>query len=362
MALLADALIVSSDSHVNEPRELYRERVPAGLRDKVEQEFLGPMQALKPTKQDGYNPRFPEEVERLKAEAAGGRWDPQARIPDQEMDAVDVDIMFPTAGLTVLIVDDPELRFALAHAYNDAIWDNFSAYSQRFIPEAIIPPEPTDMAVAEVQRVAKLGFKTIFLPSQSPGNSYNRPAHDPLWDVLEDLEMPVSFHIGTGHNPRVERGPGGAVINYALQAQGDGPMLTTYLCASGVLMKHPKLRFAIIESGASWVAWIMNAMDEAYVHHYMSVRDFERLDLLPSEYFKRQGHACFMYDPPALRNIAYTGADCLMWGNDYPHREATWPRSQQEIPEQFVGADVTEAQMRMLLGGNAARLYKLEAA
>ena len=89
----------------------------------------------------------------------------------------------------------------------------------------------------------------------------------------------------------------------------------------GVLMHFPKLRFAIIESGASWVAWIMNAMDEAYVHHYTSVRDFEELDLLPSEYFKRQGHACFMFDPPALLNIPFTGSDCLMWGNDYPHRE-----------------------------------------
>src|SRR5438477_7125908 len=101
--------IVSTESHVNEPHELYRERVPARLRDKVEQEFFGPMTAVKPTKRPGPNPKFPEEVERLKAAAAGGRWDPEARIKDQELDGVTVDIMFPTAGLTVPTVEDPEL-------------------------------------------------------------------------------------------------------------------------------------------------------------------------------------------------------------------------------------------------------------
>ena len=52
-----------------------------------------------------------------------------------------------------------------------------------------------------------------------------------------------------------------------------------------------------------------------------------KLSLKPSELLQRQAHATFMFDPVAVNNRGVTGVSTLMWGNDYPHPEGTWPAS-----------------------------------
>ena len=76
-----------------------------------------------------------------------------------------------------------------------------------------------------------------------PGRAYNDPAYDPFWAAAEDVGLTLTFHAGTGHEPRVERGPGGAVINYLLGSQIDGAHVVLYLTMSGVLERFPKIHF-----------------------------------------------------------------------------------------------------------------------
>ena len=54
---------------------------------------------------------------------------------------------------------------------------------------------------------------------------------------------------------------------------------------------------------------------------------------LPSHYIRRQIHATFQQDAVAIHNIPLTGADCLLWGNDYPHPESTYPNSNKVLDE-----------------------------
>ena len=68
---------------------------------------------------------------------------------------------------------------------------------------------------------------------------YNDGAYDPFWAVAQDLGLPLTFHSGTGHEPRVVRGPGGAVVNYLMGAQLDGPMVILTLAAGGALDRFP---------------------------------------------------------------------------------------------------------------------------
>ena len=81
-------------------------------------------------------------------------------------------------------------------------------------------------------------------------------------------------------------------------------------------------------------------------------------NLKPSEYFRRQGAATFSDDPIALNNIGFTGADCLLWGSDYPHDEGTFPHSQSVIDRTFQG--VSESDKRKIVHDNAARIYGME--
>ncbi len=94
-------------------------------------------------------------------------------------------------------------------------------------------------------------------------------------------------------------------------------------------------------------------MDEITHKRHMWHRP--KLELLPSEFFKRQGYITFGDDVVGLRNRNLTGIDCLMWGSDYPHDEGTFPHSQEVIQRLF--RDLPEGETRKIVGENAANLY-----
>ena len=136
-------------------------------------------------------------------------------------------------------------------------------------------------------------------------------------------------------------------------AQLYGPMVILTMAASGVLDRHPGLQVVTVETGAAWLAWIMTQADSIYEDHSMYASP--KLSLKPSELIRRQCAATFMYDPVAINNRGITGIETLMWGNDYPHPEGTWPESQRVNEDQF--AEVSRADLDAIVNGNAARVF-----
>ena len=81
----------------------------------------------------------------------------------------------------------------------------------------------------------------------------------------------------------------------------------------------------------------------------------------PSEVWKRQCHIGASF-PRAQEMLARhaVGIDRIMWGSDYPHLEGCWPYSTRHLRLAF--ADAPEAEVRALVGENAARLYGFDLA
>ena len=130
------------------------------------------------------------------------------------------------------------------------------------------------------------------------------------------------------------------------------------LCASGVLERHPRLRFATIEAGIGWVPWLLEAMDEAFYKHRMWVSP--DLKEPPSFYYRRQGFSSFGEDRSGLAlAVEHDLVDNFMWANDYPHHEGTWPHSAAAIERTM--SDLDDDQRAKILGGNAARFFGIEA-
>ena len=133
--------------------------------------------------------------------------------------------------------------------------------------------------MAEIQRCAGLGFrglclpcKPVFGPPDHEDLNYNLREFEPLWDCVEDVDLPVTFHVSTGRDPRTARSQGGAVINYVTHSLSPTIEPVANMCASGVLERFKGLRFATIEAGIGWVPWLLAAMDEGYRKHHMFVR------------------------------------------------------------------------------------------
>ena len=134
-------------------------------------------------------------------------------------------MIFPTFALQACFAsEDPELQLALCRAYNDWADDAFAGHP-RLLAVGLVPMLDIDAAIVEATRLAARGCRALFLPARVPQRPYNDGEYDRFWAVAEELGLPLTFHSGTGYEPRVVRGPGGAVINYLLGAQLDGPMV-----------------------------------------------------------------------------------------------------------------------------------------
>jgi predicted TIM-barrel fold metal-dependent hydrolase len=276
-------------------------------------------------------------------------------LRDLRTDGVAAEVIYPTIGLFIFLMPDAGLQLACARVYNDWCAERFLPQSDVFAPAAIIPMSELPAAVAEIERVAALGFKAAMLPTTAPEQArYNAVLYDPLWHAAAAARIPLSFHVGTGAAPISERGPGGAVINY-LKVSLASQEVVSYFAAGGVLARHPSLHVVVVEAGAGWLAHVCERMDEAYTEHAQWVRP--KLDALPSEYVKRQVHVTLGSDRAAILARDITSVAPLLWASDYPHPEGTWPHSRQVIERSFAG--VPEAEIDAIVGTNAQRLYGL---
>ncbi|MGX7680988.1 amidohydrolase family protein [Jatrophihabitans sp. DSM 45814] len=345
---------ISADSHVTEPIELYAERVDNEFKSRVP--HIVDRDGWRTVEAEGLAPRKLMSTAQLQVATVGAP-DPEQRQREQSDDGVVAEVVYPTWALNAAFVGDPSLQMALSRAYNNWALENLMS-AHRSLPVAMIPMSDVAGAIAEAQRVTAEGFRALSLPCRLDGREYNDPIFEPFWDAADELGLPLTFHSGTGYEPRLVHGQGANVLNYVLGAQFDGPRVLLGLAAGGVLDRHQFLRIVATETGASWLGWVMTQADGVYVDH----ANFSKTKLSdkPSEFIRRQCHATFMVDPVAIKNRDVTGLDCLIWGNDYPHPEGTWPKSQTDAVRQLEG--VSDNDRDAIMGGTAARVFGFDQA
>jgi predicted TIM-barrel fold metal-dependent hydrolase len=357
--------MVSTDSHANEPADLWVKRIDAKYRERVPR-IITDEQGVQWRYCEGYRPdrvrvmSFEgEDWVRAQAGAEVSR-----RVEDNRKDGIDVEIIFPNKGLAMWATPDPVFSGAQCAVWNDWAWEQFGSYKDCMLPVAAIATGDLETAMNEIRRVARIGYRALALPCKPVWGAhdidhvnYNLPHFDPMWALIQDCDLPVTFHISTGRDPRASRGNGGAVINYVSHSLSPTIEPVANICASGVLERFPGLRFATIEAGIGWVPWLLDAMDEGYRKHHMWVRP--KLKQLPSEYYRQHFFASFQEDPSGLALMKeWRCEDNFMWANDYPHHEGTWPHSAEAIERTMGGLD--DVQRAKVLGLNAAKLFKLD--
>ena len=357
--------VISADSHVQEDPRLYQERVPEKFRHRVPhvEEIEGAtywlMEGKKPRRLDvAIQEETEEDQEReFRSDPQGGR-NIERRITDMHRDGVDAEVIYANESLMLFMSPDPEYQMAVARAYNDWAIELFSAHLDKFAPVAALPVADIESSIKELERIAKLGYRSAKIPISVKGHPYNLPMYEPLWSAFEDSGLVLAFHAFTSDEDLYpedwgeKEGYGGALDFMAMRmADGMGPV--SQLISGGVLQRHAGLNFVVVECGAGWLAWLLYVLDEQNEKKHMWIHP--RLEMRPSEFFKRQGHGTFGDDPVALKTMEFTGADGLLWGSDYPHDEGTFPHSQEVIQRTFAG--VSESDKRKIICDNAARIY-----
>lgn len=358
-------LMISADSHCNEPANLWYERIDAKYRDRlphIETDDNGvKWQISEGWARSRLLDSNLEGEDKMRSRSGA---DPVERLRDMARDGVDAEIIFPNKGLTMWATLDHSFAEAQCRIYNDWAWELFGAYNDRMSPMAAIATADVAAAIEEIQRVAKLGFRGLTLPCKpifgahdARHLNYNLAAFDPMWAVIQEADLPITFHVSTGRDPRAARKDGGAVINYVSHSLVPTIEPIANLCGSGVVERFPKLKFGAIESGIGWVAWALDTMDEAYHKHHMWA--FPKLKRLPSDYYRSNSFASFQEDRVGLDlAVKYDLVNNFLWANDYPHHEGSWPHSVQAIERQM--GHLTNEQRAKILGLNAARVFNFD--
>lgn len=290
------------------------------------------------------------------------------RIADNLADGVNAELMFPNRGLLCWATPDPVFAMAMCRQWNR--WahgfcgESMLGDAPRILPAALIAAGDLEGAMKEIAWAADNGFRAVCLsnsviygPKKFGELEYNNPAFDPMWDLLQDTGLVITFHVSTGRDPRAVGGNGGAIINYACHSMETTIEPLVQMIASGVFERFPRLHAGLVESGIGFVPWLMETLDHAAKAHHFWVRP--QLKELPSVYFRRNCFATFQDDAAGLKVAeAYDLAGNFLWANDYPHHEGSWPHSAQTI-ERTMG-HLSDDSRAKILGDNAARLFKLD--
>ncbi|ETW96026.1 MAG: hypothetical protein ETSY1_28205 [Candidatus Entotheonella factor] len=367
------ALYYSCDSHVVEPPEVFEgldkefgTRAPYYVQDPPGKKgtyiVLGHLQmnigrmGIAGSRLD--DPKTIERMERGYDGMNPGVRDPVERLKEQDIDGVAGEVMYPTINMATFSMQDREVAHAMMRRHNDWIRDYCSEAPERLIGIACLPLPDVDAAIAELQRIAKMGHRAAAIPCTAPVDKpYFHPDFEPFWDVAEEVGLPLSMHIFCGSTwdmglPAHWGTPAEGIMGYTLAHTGSAVSMGQ-LIYGGVCEHHPKLRFVNCEFETGWLAHFLQRLDHAT--YRARAEASPDLTMQPSEYWRRQFYATFEDDEAGVLTRRLIGVDNLIWGNDYPHHDSIWPNSRAVIDRIFDG--VPDDEREKMTSTNVMKLY-----
>lgn len=362
--------IISSDSHITEPPGTYIDRIDKKYRDTaprlVRDEKKGDLfviDGLKHPVPMGLVAAAGKKAEELTAfgvkfeDLHRGGWDPDARLADQDRDGVSAEVIYPTVGMLLCNHRDYDYKKACFDAYNEWIAEYCAAHPNRLIGTGQTAMRSVDEGIEDVRKMKDLGLRGVMMPGNPQVADYDDPIYDPFWQATLDMQMPLSFHILTSRSDVVGAAPRGPKINGFLSIiRGNQDIMGTFIFG-GVFERNPALKIVCVEADAGWVPHYMYRMDHAYDRHRYWLKPGQTLSKKPSEYFSEHIYTTFQDDWVAFRMKDLCNPRRLMWANDFPHSDSTWPWSQELLAKHT--AHLTQEEKDWILHDNVAELYGL---
>src|SRR5262245_32849447 len=384
--------MISSDSHIVEPPDLWERWLPKELRSlapKLVKDDEGGDAWLY---NDGGAPaplglvtvtrgRTREELRwgGARYDAINqGNFEAKARVEEMLEDGVVAEVIYSPQRTMRHFMQGTEndIHLAGVRAYNDWLAKDFCAKApDRLIGIAQMPATGVQDAIAEMRRALDMGLRGVLVSSWPSGNANVSEADDPFFAEAQKRGVPVSLHIGLVSRAKVAPKPRTPVdVDKAKAAAGTGtggrqvstlsgagldtmPLLLGEIILTGVHDRFPDLKFVSVEAGIGWVPYYAEQMDDRYERnrHWAKIKLGKKL---PSEYIRSNWMFTFVLDRYGVQNRHVIGLDNIMWSTDYPHHGCDWPHSRKTVAAMFEG--VPAAERRQITYGNAARLYKIK--
>lgn len=268
------------------------------------------------------------------------------------MDAAGVDIQaISTAPNHYCYWAEPDLGREVAQTVNNSLAETVATHPDRFVALGSVPLQDPEMAVTELNRcVNELGMRGVEISTDVCGTELSRAGLDKFFARVEELGVVIFMHpAGFTESARFADHYFSNIIS--------NPLATTtavhYLIFDGVMDRHPGLKVCVAHGGGFLAAY-SGRIDHAHPLRTDMQRHLPK-GKVPTDYLKRFYFDTVVFTDHQLEYLVKVyGADHIVMGTDYPYDMA------EVDPVGHVnGADLTDAQKDMIIGGNAAQLLNL---
>lgn len=381
--------VIDADTHLTEPHDLWVKRAPASIRDRVPQVKMldgvrswvidgnqsigtGAHPNSSVLKQGGKVRDLDKFLKLQFEDVHPGSSDVRERINVMDEAGIYAQIVYPNIlgfGGQASAKVDPALRLSCVQIYNDAMAELQEESGQRLFPMALLPWWDVKQAVKETERCAAMGLRGINInsdPHTVRGDDgamipdLGTEHWFPLWEVCNDRNIPINFHIGASETAIDWMGhQGWPSLPYDLRSGISGAMLffnngkvVSNLIYSGILDRFRNLKFVSVESGIGWVPFLMEALD----YQLEEIAETKGFEKKPSEYFKSNFYACFWFEKKDVSDVLHkVGIDNCLFETDFPHPTSLYPIDNLE--ERL--SNLTQEDRAKVLSLNAAKLYNI---
>ena len=284
----------------------------------------------------------------------------EGRLQDMDMEGRDVDLIFPAAWLTGVIgLPDISLSEGLYRAYH-----NYQRYYCGQNPKRLrgvihVPGNDIEWAVAEVKALGDEDWVAGVRPNLPENMPVDHPDLDPLWEVMNDMELPFIFHscyYEPPYFPGYRDIWGNAAVARTAAHPWSAARLASYLIVGRIFDRFPNIKALVAEVGHGWLPHWLIRLGE--MTNYVSGTT-PALDYKPLEYAQMGRFVCSAepMEGPAMTKacIDILGDGNLMHQSDYPHGEAHFPDTAQMVMDWPIWEDFGKDVLTKYMSGNAEK-------
>ena len=352
-------VVITADTHAGASIDTYRDYLDPGHRADF----------------DAWRSAYRNPSKKHLGKKKSKNWDSAERSADLESDGVCAEVIFPNTvppfydkAYHISPLPSPaqhERWLAGTRAHNRWLADFCAEEPHRRAGIGLIQLGDLDAALEDVKWIAEHGLTGgVLLPLPALDDVHLKPLADPaydrLWAAIQDHDLVLNQHSGQG-GPRYSEDTGGQML-WMMEMTFFVQRGYSQLILGGVFERFPRLKFILTESGCAWAPGVLKHMDgihlamKAGMMGEIALSKDDALKESPSFYARRNCWYGASFPGPAdLEGREFVGDGKILWGNDYPHYEGSYPYSRENMRLAFSGLE--EEEVRALLGGNAAALY-----
>ena len=367
--------VFDADAHVVEPKNLWERFLEPRYKGRVTwQQPIPGMDRFRPAQVDGRYTQSHKTLYGRQQEAV--RWTTEAMVAKygavvargfdgagvaESMRAEGVDLMVLYGPGYDMWVEGiaPDLQAAMARAYNRWGEEMRETSGGRVLAAGPVPLGDVTRAVEEVVHAYEHFGTRCFWARPNPMNHrmLGDRYYDPLWEVLQGLDVPFATHefmglVGPSAGAdRFESFVEWHACVHPMEAQ----MAMLSMIVRGVFERFPRLRVAYMEAGCGWLpSWLWRIEEHVELAGWLEAPECTKS---PVEYFRRN---CWVTTECEERLVYHVieelGDDRILFETDYPHPDSKYPRAVQSFLDQ---ERLSDASKRKILWDNALDFYRL---